>query len=375
VHEKYKRFQCIACDFGFWKIMGGRQLEPAEAETLLSAREVGPLDGFRSRIGRPFSAKLRLTDANEVEFDFGPRADEGDGPPPDFSNQTPLGPCPKCGNRVFETPNAYVCERAVGEGRTCDFRSGRMILQRPIEPAQMSKLLETGKTDLLQFVSARTRRPFSAFLVKQPDGKVGFEFEAKEPGRKGARGAPSAAMRVLGNHPRDRQPIELHAGRYGPYVKHGTTNATLPDRDKIDSLTLDEAVALVDEKAGRSPSRSPRRTAGTRAPRKAPGVTQRPTAPAARSVRVAGNGARAAIHAKPAAKPSAAQARPSTRKGAVKAPAAKTPTARTAAAKKASPGSAAAKNAATKRRATATPKPLPRAATRTTKRSSARTRK
>ena len=190
MHEKYKRFQCVACDFGFWKIMGGRQIEPAEADTLLTTREVGPLDGFRSRIGRPFSAKLKLTDANEVEFDFGPRADADDGPAPDFSAQTPLGPCPKCGNRVFETPNAYVCERAVGEGRTCDFRSGRMILQRPIEPAQMSKLLETGKTDLLQFVSARTRRPFAAFLVKQTDGKVGFEFEAKDPAGKARAARP-----------------------------------------------------------------------------------------------------------------------------------------------------------------------------------------
>jgi len=364
VHEKYKRFQCVACDFGFWKIMGGRQLEPAEAETLLSKREVGPLDGFRSRIGRPFSAKLRLTDANEVEFDFGPRPDADDGPPPDFSNQTPLGPCPKCGNRVFETPNAYVCERAVGEGRTCDFRSGRMILQRPIEPAQMSKLLETGKTDLLQFISARTRRPFSAFLVKQPDGKVGFEFEAKEPGRKGARGAPSAALRVLGNHPRDRQPIELHAGRYGPYVKHGTTNATLPDRDKIDSLTLDEAVTLVDEKAGRSPSRSPRRSVGTRAPRKTPAVTERPATSAARRTRAAGNGATAASRAKPVAKTLATKARVTVRKGAAKAPAAKT-----------AEGKAAAKKRAIKRRATPAPKPLPKAVTKTTKRNSARTRK
>jgi DNA topoisomerase-3 len=270
VHERYKKFQCIECDFGFWKIMGGRQIEPAEAEALLSAREVGPLDGFRSRIGRPFSAKLKLTDANEVEFDFGPRLEDEDGPAPDFSGQTPLGPCPKCGNRVFETPNAYVCERAVGEGRTCDFRSGRTILQRPIDRAQMSKLLETGKTDLLQFVSARTRRPFSAYLVKQADGKVGFEFEAKEPGRRGARPVRSAPLRVLGTHPRDRQPVELHAGRYGPYVKHGTTNATLPDRDAVDSLSLEQAVALVDEKAGRAPAGARRRTVKTRAPRTSP---------------------------------------------------------------------------------------------------------
>ncbi|HSQ81232.1 MAG TPA: DNA topoisomerase III, partial [Casimicrobiaceae bacterium] len=274
VHERYKKFQCIDCDFGFWKIMGGRQIAPDEADALLSTRELGPLDGFRSRLGRPFSAKLRLTDANEVEFDFGPRLDEDEEGAPDFSEQTPLGPCPKCGHRVFETPNAYVCELAVGEQKTCDFRSGRTILQRPIERAQMSKLLETGKTDLLQFVSARTRRPFSAFLVKQADGKVGFEFEAREPGRKGARPARAAALRTLGAHPRDGQPVELHAGRYGPYVKHGATNATLPDRDAVDTLTLDEAVALIDAKAGRETPTAKRGTVKARAPRKAPAATQ-----------------------------------------------------------------------------------------------------
>ena len=315
VHERYKKFQCVDCDFGFWKIMGGRQIAPSEAETLLSAREVGPLDGFRSRIGRPFSAKLRLSDANELEFDFGPRLDDDDGAAPDFTGQAPLGPCPKCGNRVFETPNAYVCERAVGEGRTCDFRSGRTILQRPIERAQMAKLLETGKTDLLQFVSARTRRPFSAYLVKQPDGKVGFEFEAREPGRRGARPARGAPLRVLGAHPRDRQPVELHAGRYGPYVKHGTTNATLPDRDAVDTLSLEQAVALIDEKAGRATT-APRRAVKTRAPRKATPVVAEPAAPAPRRRTVTGNGATTARRTSAVKKPTATTA--STRAGAAR---------------------------------------------------------
>ena len=261
VHEKYKKFQCINpdCDFGWWKIMGGRQLDPAEAETLLREREVGPLEGFRSRLGRPFSAKLKLNDANEVEFDFGPRLDSDDAEAPDFSGQTPLGPCPKCGNDVFETPNAYVCSKAVGEGRSCDFRSGRTILQRPIERAQMEKLLRTGKSDLLQFVSARTRRPFSAYLARQKDGSVGFEFEPKDPARKGARPTRAAPLRVLGAHPRDRQPVELHAGRYGPYVKHGTVNATVPDRDQVDALTLEAAIELLDAKEGRT---TPTRRAG-----------------------------------------------------------------------------------------------------------------
>ncbi len=260
VHENYKKFQCQSCDFGFWKIIAGRQLEIPEAEALLTDRAVGPLEGFRSKLGRPFAARLKLTDANEVQFDFGDGGDGGSAAEaPDFSGQEPLGVCPKCGGRVFELPAAYVCERAVGPEKSCDFRSGRVILQRPIERADMQKLLSSGKTDLLPFVSARTRRPFAAYLVRQPDGKIGFEFEAKEGGKgrggRSARGAP--ALRVLGPHPKDKQPVELHAGRYGPYVKHGGINATLPDRNRIDAVTLGEAVELLAAKSGKTKSAKP----------------------------------------------------------------------------------------------------------------------
>jgi DNA topoisomerase III len=255
VHEKYKKFQCAnpKCDFAFWKILGGRQLEPHEADALIKDREIGPLEGFRSKMGRPFSAKLKLTDANEVTFDFGNDIGAEDGEVPDFSAQTPLGACPKCASRVYELPNAYVCEKAVGPDKTCDFRSGRMILQRPIERAQMEKLLASGKTDLLQFVSARTRRPFQAFLVVQKDGKVGFEFEPKDPTKARARGGrPSTALKVLGPHPKDKAPVELHSGKYGPYVKHGAINATLPDSDKAETLTLEEALEILAAKTGKS---------------------------------------------------------------------------------------------------------------------------
>jgi DNA topoisomerase-3 len=82
---------------------------------------------------------------------------------------------------------AYVCEHSVAKPKTCDFRSGRIILQQEILPEQMIKLLNEGKTDLLPgFVSQRTRRPFKAYLAKGKDGKVSFEFEprkAKPPGK------------------------------------------------------------------------------------------------------------------------------------------------------------------------------------------------
>lgn len=54
------------------------------------------------------------------------------------------------------------------------------LFDHPLHPRR--ELLETGKTDLLRgFVSSRTKRKFSAFLVRGDDGKVGFEFEKKEP--------------------------------------------------------------------------------------------------------------------------------------------------------------------------------------------------
>jgi DNA topoisomerase-3 len=183
--ENYKKFACTKCDYGFWKILAGRQLSVEEAETLIRDRKVGPLEGFRSKLGRAFNADLKMNDALEIEFSFGDN--DNDAEPPDFSDQTPIGKCPKCGKNVFETETAYICEQAAQKERPrkCDFRSGRMILQQPIEREQMVKLLTDGKTDLLtKFVSTRTKRPFSAFLVqerKKDDVKIGFEFPPREP--------------------------------------------------------------------------------------------------------------------------------------------------------------------------------------------------
>ena len=188
VKENYKRFACTKCDFSITKIPGSRLLAPAEADELLRERSIGPLQGFRSKMGRPFAAILRITPENKLEFDFGQGAGgEDTGEPVDFGDQAPLGPCPKCGARVFEHGMNYVCEKSVGPGRSCDFRSGKIILQQEVARAQISKLLAEGRTDQLEgFVSARTRRRFKAFLVRGADGKIGFEF-APRPARGGAK--------------------------------------------------------------------------------------------------------------------------------------------------------------------------------------------
>ena len=185
IRETYKKFQCGACDYALWKIVAGRQYEPAEIEALLTEGQVGPLTGFRNKMGRSFAAAIKLNADHLPEFDFGQdKADDADAEPVDFSAQTALGKCPKCASGVFDHGTTYVCEKSVGPGKSCDFRSGKIILQQPIEPAQMQKLLAEGKTELLkEFVSNRTRRKFSAYLVLDK-GKVGFEFEKKAPAAK-----------------------------------------------------------------------------------------------------------------------------------------------------------------------------------------------
>ena len=141
-----------------------------------------------------FAAGVKLNAEFRAEFDFGQsREDEANAEPVDFGDQQSLGPCPKCGSRVFEHGLSYVCEKSVGPAKSCDFRSGKIILQQAIEREQMEKLLATGRTDILRnFVSQRTRRKFSAFLVRGADGKVGFEFEPRAP-KAGAKAKPAAA--------------------------------------------------------------------------------------------------------------------------------------------------------------------------------------
>jgi DNA topoisomerase III len=181
VQENYRKVQCQKCDFSLWRVISGREWTPEELAELFNKRFVGPLTGFRSKQGRPFAAGIRLTAELRLEFDFGQGAGGEGEEAPDFSGQEPLGSCPKCGARVFEHGVAYVCEKAVGPQRTCDFRSGRLILQQPIEREQMKKLLETGRTDLLTGFVSKKNRKFKAFLVKQPDGKIGFEFQPRAP--------------------------------------------------------------------------------------------------------------------------------------------------------------------------------------------------
>ena len=212
VKENYRRYACTGadgagegCGFSFTKSPAGRTFETHEAETLLRERRIGPLEGFRSKAGWPFTSELAIvsdkdTGQFKLEFDFGDdKTSEENAEIVDFSGQTSLGACPACGAPVFAHGSNYVCSKAVPTAAqpapSCNFKSGQIILQQPIAPEQMQKLLATGKTDLLdKFISNRTRRAFKAHLVwDKAGGKVGFEFEQRESKYPPKKGAATAA--------------------------------------------------------------------------------------------------------------------------------------------------------------------------------------
>ena len=277
VKENYRRYACTGksgaddqgCGFSFGKTPAGRTFEVAEVEQFLRDKKIGPLDGFRSKAGWPFTAEMVIkfdeeTKNYKLEFDFGDdRKAEESGELIDFSAQVSLGRCPKCGGNVFEHGKSYVCEKSVPTlaqpTPSCDFKSGQIILQQPVVREQMSKLLETGKTDLLdKFVSMRTRRGFKAMLAWDATvGKVNFEFApSKFPPRKPAAGKPAVTTKIGANNL-----IPTRAGGQKAEVKLAKTAVKAPAKAAAKSKT-----------AAKSPKTATPRKAAARKPSTAAGL-------------------------------------------------------------------------------------------------------
>lgn len=88
-------------------------------------------------------------------------------------------------------------------------------------------------------------------------------------------------LKELGPHPTDNQPVQVFEGKYGPYVKHGKLNATIPKDSSVDAVTLEQALALLEERAARGggKARPKRRTAPKSEAKATPKAAAKKTAP------------------------------------------------------------------------------------------------
>ncbi len=174
-----------------YKVIGNRKLSLEELDTFLKEKKIGPLEGFRSKSGKPYAATLVLNDEWKVKFQFennnGTSGTDGEPTKPlNFDELPVVGTCPVNDSPVYETEYAFGCrERLENNGENKGFRMSKAILGQPITREQVQKLLTEGKTDKLdKFISKRTKKPFSAFLVLQKNGFVRFEFPPHPPKKK-----------------------------------------------------------------------------------------------------------------------------------------------------------------------------------------------
>ncbi|WP_338442204.1 type I DNA topoisomerase [Synechococcus elongatus IITB4] len=80
---------------------------------------------------------------------------------------------------------------------------------------------------------------------------------------KKSRGRSKEPIREIGLHPEDQAPIQIFEGPYGLYLKHGKVNASLPEDEKPETISLETAIAALAAKAGQSKGKGGRRSSGT----------------------------------------------------------------------------------------------------------------
>jgi DNA topoisomerase-1 len=94
----------------------------------------------------------------------------------------------------------------------------------------------------------------------------GLELLAEpKKGRGGSTRKSKAPLRELGAHPEDGEPVNIYDGPYGPYVKHGKTNASIPEEESVEEITLEKSLELLAAKASTKKStRSSKSTSSTK---------------------------------------------------------------------------------------------------------------
>jgi DNA topoisomerase-3 len=153
-----------------------RSIAREEALQLMTDKRTGMLDGFVSRRGFKFSARLLLKPDNKLEWEFAEGSGGSSAATEPVVNEEPLGRCPVCQGSVVETTEHYRC--AVTD---CRFQMKRVYAGKTIDREMARNLLGKGKTELIEDFVSKYNRPFSAYLKLGDKGRVEFEFLNKGP--------------------------------------------------------------------------------------------------------------------------------------------------------------------------------------------------
>lgn len=168
IYEGKLNFYCESgkdgCGFTIWK---NNKYPAAEIDSKTAKKFLTEGKAELSTVnkeGKPYTATFEMVDDGKyVNFNYCQQ------------ERKAIAKCPKCGKNIYEYPKSFSCE-----DRDCGFVVWKSINDKTIPEAQVKKLIETGKTDLIKgFKKRNSDDKFDAFLVIKLDYSVGFELLKK----------------------------------------------------------------------------------------------------------------------------------------------------------------------------------------------------
>ncbi|AFY77916.1 DNA topoisomerase I, bacterial [Pleurocapsa sp. PCC 7327] len=190
-----------------------------------------------------------------------------------------LGLHPETGEPIYLKIGTYGPYVQLGEESENNKKPKRVSLPKGVKPEEVTLEMAVGLLSLPRTLGthpatgAKIKAGLGRFgpYVVHDQGKEGLDYRSlkagddvltvtleralellSEPkrGRGGSRSTKKEPLRELGVHPDDNEPVNIYDGPYGAYVKHGKTNAGIPEGETVESLTLEKALELIAAKAG-----------------------------------------------------------------------------------------------------------------------------
>jgi DNA topoisomerase-3 len=187
--EEFVACRTEGCKLRVFKNVAGRNLSEDELRTLIEKRFLPTMEGFRSRLGKEFSAGLEIKDDRKVNFIF----EKGQSDEINWDEAPVLCPCPVCAKQgrkenIHILPIGYVCRTSVADPKKCNAKLPLELCKKTISVDNARKFFTQGKTDVIEGMISKKNRPFSAILVCKAGDKrlLSWEFPPREPKPKAA---------------------------------------------------------------------------------------------------------------------------------------------------------------------------------------------
>ena len=174
-----------------------------------------------------------------------------------YVKEGPYGPYVQLGEDPKKGEKTKPKRMSLLKGMKIEEVTGELAMQLLAMPRTLGKHPETGKV-----VKASIGR-FGPYVLhdrkyvslKEPMAVLSVTLEravaiiAAAPDKRA--GAAKETLKELGDHPEDGNPVRVYNGRYGPYVNHGRINATLPKDTEPESVTMPQALELIEARKAR----------------------------------------------------------------------------------------------------------------------------